>query len=210
MIVPAFLMGGTFPLVARIYATDLGRVGGRIGTAYAFNTIGSILGSFLGSFVLLEVLGVEKGMLVVAVVYLAVGAVLVASGRRGPRPPGERWPARRSVALAGAICDRGLRAPVGTRRLMTSGVYVYAGMLRARGEGLEEPSSSSSGCSSTTRAPARRSRWSEPERPAPSRSTARWTPPRLGDMITQELIAHLPLLMHPRPDTVLVVGLGAG
>ena len=29
-----------------------------------------------------------------------------------------------------------------------------------------------------------------------------------SDMMTQELIAHLPLLMHPRPDTVLVIGLG--
>jgi spermidine synthase len=31
-----------------------------------------------------------------------------------------------------------------------------------------------------------------------------------GDMITQELIAHLPLLIHENPDTVLVVGLGSG
>ena len=67
MIVPTFLMGGTFPLVARIYAVDLSRIGARIGTAYAFNTVGSILGSFIGSFVLLQLLGVEKGMVTVGV-----------------------------------------------------------------------------------------------------------------------------------------------
>jgi spermidine synthase len=31
-----------------------------------------------------------------------------------------------------------------------------------------------------------------------------------SDMITQELISHLPLLFHPEPDTVLLIGLGSG
>ena len=31
-----------------------------------------------------------------------------------------------------------------------------------------------------------------------------------GDMLTQELAAHIPLLLHERPDDVLVVGLGTG
>lgn len=83
MILPTFLMGGTFPLVARIYATDLKRVGGRIGTAYAFNTIGSICGSFIGSFLLLRFLGVEKGMLVVAAIYVGVGILLWVSIAEG-------------------------------------------------------------------------------------------------------------------------------
>ena len=31
-----------------------------------------------------------------------------------------------------------------------------------------------------------------------------------GDMITQKLLAHLPLLLHPQPQTVSIIGLGSG
>ncbi len=31
-----------------------------------------------------------------------------------------------------------------------------------------------------------------------------------GDMLTQKLIAHLPLLLHPNPKDVFIIGLGSG
>jgi spermidine synthase len=205
MIAPAFLMGGTFPLVARIYATDLKRVGGRIGTAYAFNTVGSIFGSFIGSFVLLELVGVEKGMLIVALIYLAVGIALLLSvseiaGRRA------RLAAAAAVAAA-ALVMIGFTPPW-DRELMTSGVYVYAPSYETRA-GMEEQIRSKrllfydEGPGATVSVERSLNVLSLKIDGKVDASTA-------GDMITQRLIAHLPLLMHPRPDTVLVIGLGSG
>jgi spermidine synthase len=205
MIVPTFLMGGTFPLVARIYATDLSRVGARIGTAYAFNTVGSICGSFIGSFVLLKFLGVESGMITVSVIYLAVGLVLylaVAERVRG----GLRY-AGSGAIVAGAVLMM-VFSPGWDRKLMTSAVYVYSPVYETA-EGLRE-------------ALARRQILFYDEGPGATVSVERnqnilsiridgkIDASSGGDMITQELISHLPLLFHPDPDTVLLIGLGSG
>ena len=205
MMLPTFLMGGTFPLVARIYATDLKGVGGRIGTAYAFNTIGSILGSFVGSFLLLEFLGVEAGMLVVCLVYLAVAVMLVLALTS---ELGRRTRLAASAALAAAAVLGVVFAPGWDKQLMTSGVYVYAGMYET-GEGLKAELAIKrllfydEGPGATVSVEQTQNVRSLKIDGKVDASTS-------GDMITQQLIAHLPLLMHPRPDTVLVVGLGSG
>jgi spermidine synthase len=205
MIAPAFLMGGTFPLVARIYATDLSRVGGRIGTAYAFNTVGSILGSFIGSFVLLEMLGVEKGMLVVAVIYLVVGGVLLAAA---PEGPGRRLRLAGSAVAAVAALAIWFVGPGWDEKLMTSGVYMYGPMYGDK-QGLVDALKFKQllfydeGPGATVSVERNQTVLSLKIDGKVDASTG-------TDMITQELISHLPLLMHPRPDTVLVIGLGSG
>ncbi len=206
MIVPTFLMGGTFPLVARIYAKDLSHVGARIGTAYAFNTLGSICGSFLGSFVLLKLLGVQYGMVTVAVIYLAVGLMLLAALTE---------PVRHRMRLAGALVVVAgailmiVLSPGWDKKLMTSGVYTYS--TRYRGvEGLKSILDT-------------KTLLFYDEGPGATVSVERATDSVLSlridgktdastgeDMITQELISHLPLLLHDAPDSILVIGLGSG
>jgi len=205
MIGPAFLMGGTFPLVARIYATDVAHVGGKIGTAYAYNTVGSILGSFLGSFVLLDVLGVENGMLVVALVYLAVGAaIFFALAERVP-------PRVRSAAAAAAVAVAIAAAVVGPgwdKKLMTSGVYVYAGMYGDR-QGLEDALKFRN-LLFYDEGPGATVSVEQTENVRSLRIDGKADASTGADMINQELLAHVPMLLHPRPDTVLVIGLGSG
>ncbi len=205
MIAPAFLMGGTFPLVARIYATDLARVGGRIGTAYAFNTIGSIFGSFVGSFILLEFLGVERGMLVVSLIYIGVGMALVLAVAEGLRL---RLRLAGAAALAAGIVLMMVFAPGWDKKLMTSGVYVYAGIYQTR-QGLEDELRHKQvlfydeGPGATVSVERNQNLLSLKIDGKVDASTS-------TDMITQELVSHLPLSIHPKPDTVLVIGLGSG
>jgi spermidine synthase len=205
MIVPTFLMGGTFPLVARIYATDLARVGARIGTAYAFNTIGSIFGSFIGSFLLLRLLGVEKGMIAASVIYLAVGLALFLAVAEGVRL---KLRTAGAAVVGVAVVLLVVFSPGWDRKLMTSAVYVYAPRYQTT-EGLEEDLKCrhmlfyDEGPGATVSVERKLNILS-------IRIDGKIDASSGGDMITQELISHLPLLFHPRPDTVLMIGLGSG
>ncbi len=205
IIVPTFFMGATFPLVARIYATDLAHVGGRIGTAYAFNTVGAICGSLLGTFVFLSAFGVERGMFAVALIYVVVGVLLFLTVAEGM---GRAFRAAVTGAFVVALAALAVFSPKWDQKLMTTAVYAYAGVYRTTEGMLKDV--------------AQRLMMFYDEGPAATVSVER----NLGvvamridgkidassgdDMITQELIAHLPLLTHAAPETVLVIGLGSG
>lgn len=205
MIVPTFLMGGTFPLVARIYTKDLSRIGARIGTAYAFNTLGSICGSFLGSFVLLELLGVQYGMVTVAVIYAVVGLMLLVSLTE-PVKPRVRLVGS-LVILVGAVLMV-VRSPGWDKKLMTSGVYTYS--TRYRGvEGLKDILDTKT-LLFYDEGPGALVSVERAQNVISLRIDGKTDASNAEDMITQELISHLPLLLHDDPDSILIIGLGSG
>lgn len=205
MMVPTFLMGGTFPLVTRIYVREVARVGSGVGTAYAFNTVGSILGAFAGSFIFLQFLGIEKSLTAVALIYLVVGLVLLlkAAGLDG----------RRRVAAGACVAAVGLAvtllAPRWDPRLMTTAVYRYAQTYETA-ERLREHLRDrqvlfyDDGPGATVTVERNADELALGIDGKADASTS------VGDMTTQIMLAHLPLLLHPKPDTVLVIGLGCG
>jgi spermidine synthase len=81
VLIPTVLVGMTFPLVGKIMVTNLKRTGEDVGKVYAVNTVGNIVGALLPAFVLITVLGINKGILAMAVVNVAIGMVLIAYGR---------------------------------------------------------------------------------------------------------------------------------
>ena len=85
MLFPTFLMGGAFPLVSRIYATRLTAVGKSIGNIYAANTVGAILGSFAAGFLLIPSVGTQGTIQVLAFVNLTVGLWILRLGGLGRR-----------------------------------------------------------------------------------------------------------------------------
>lgn len=86
MLVPAILIGATFPLVGQIVVRDLHKTGSQVGRIYAINTIGNVLGALLPGFILLELLGIQKGILVMAALNVLLGfIVLVLTLRQGRR-----------------------------------------------------------------------------------------------------------------------------
>jgi spermidine synthase len=62
MFFPTFCLGATFPLVGKIYTRSLSQTGRSIGFAYAINSGGAILGSFIAGFFLIPLLGKEQGL----------------------------------------------------------------------------------------------------------------------------------------------------
>lgn len=71
--VPTFMMGGMFPIAARICARDVGKLGKTIGSVYAFNTVGAVIGSLTAGLVFMNFFGLWNAVLV------AVGLNLIAA-----------------------------------------------------------------------------------------------------------------------------------
>jgi len=76
LIIPASLMGITFPLVSKIYTDQLRHVGKRIGLLGFLDTAGSILGSFIAGFILIGLTGVYYTFLFVVFLNILPGFLL--------------------------------------------------------------------------------------------------------------------------------------
>ena len=77
MLVPAILIGATFPLVGQIGVKDLRKTGSSVGRIYAINTLGNVLGALLPGFVLLNWLGIQKGILAMAILNVTLGFTIL-------------------------------------------------------------------------------------------------------------------------------------
>ena len=79
MLVPTSLLGMTFPLVTKIYTRNIRRVGAALGNVYSVNTIGGAFGSVIAGFVLIPLVGVQNGIILIAVVNVIIGGTLILS-----------------------------------------------------------------------------------------------------------------------------------
>jgi spermidine synthase len=92
VLVPTALMGGTLPVLSRLWAVSSSkepggtRIGQSVGLLYAVNTFGAVAGSFLTGYLLLELLGVSRTIFLAAFANISVGllalALHVLTGRR--------------------------------------------------------------------------------------------------------------------------------
>jgi spermidine synthase len=78
MLVPATLIGTTFPLVGRAGIIDLQHTGRRVGVAYASNTLGNVAGALLPGFLLLNWFGIQQGILLMAALNACIGFAFLA------------------------------------------------------------------------------------------------------------------------------------
>jgi spermidine synthase len=109
---PTTLMGATLPILSRVFATDDGSLGRRVGFLYALNTFGAVVGTALAGYVLLPALGMRTTLLLAAAVNLVVGALIVLADRQlvlpapagpsAPAPPRAAGPAGSAATLTAA------------------------------------------------------------------------------------------------------------
>lgn len=197
----AILFGVAFP--AAVAATAQLRATGRgVGRVTAWNTAGTVAGAFLGGFVLIPQLGL-RACLTLAAAATAVGGVLALA-----RPGAERSRRRAMIATAAALVVA-LLLPSWPRGLLAQGTGFYAAIY-GTSQGLREAEKRSEllfykdGIATTLSV----------DRQGPYRfyrsngKTDASTDP--GDMANQLLLGHLPMLLHPAPLDVFVLGLGTG
>ncbi len=199
------LLGATFPVVAKLYAGNVEGIGTDIGKMYAFNTVGAIAGSLIGGFVAIPLLGQEKAIMAAAGLNMLAALSLVGVGA---------GPTRRRAAIAGASVAGLILAAVLSghglwdKKVMNSGVYLYSDLYEGgvdMKERLEE---------------FRLLYWDEGVDATVSvmekgnlrslRINGKTDGSNREDMLTQRMLGALPLLVHGRARTALLVGLATG
>jgi spermidine synthase len=222
---PTVFLGATFPLVSRIYARSLPAIGRSIGTAYAMNTIGAVLGSFVAGFIFIPLLGKENGLRVVAglqffVSLLALTYLIFRTGER----------IRAAVTglmtiLLGLLLL--MSFPSWNHNILYRGWYY-------RSETLKDYFSTTSWFEAVWKGTSKFAQLMANNdvvfygdgiggftTVVKSYSTTGRVNYNLlnsgkvdasshGDRLTQAISAHIPLLFHPDPEKVMVVGLASG
>lgn len=207
MIIPTLLIGATFPCVVKICTRDIQRLGGNIGTLYAINTFGSILGSFLGGFFFIPWMGAQKALALAASLNLAIGAIVLSLSW----VEGKAWRARIAAVAACMVIILAFLIPRWDPHLMASGVAIYGQRYLAAAKGLSINELArrgdllffKEGLNATISVhQVGKGRF--------LRTNGKTDASNDLDMHTQLMSGHIPLFLHPKPERVLIIGMGSG
>ena len=202
MLPTAVTLGAAFPLALAIAGADRADVSSRFGVVYAVNTIGAVSGSLAAGFLFIPRLGLQMTLTVVSVCLIAAVIAVTVTAIRVLRAR-----VASTVMAAAAVVVLAI-SPAWDRELLASGAYLYApfvpkdldletllkaGTLLYYREGASATVSVKRLTGTTTLAV-------DGKTDASNR----------GDMLTQRLVAHLPLLLHDNPRNVGIIGLGSG
>ena len=211
ILVPTLAMGAMFPLAVELVHRAVGGSGAAVGLTYAANTWGNIVGSFVAGFVLVPLLGMRGTIVASALLSTAVAAVLLAPA----------WAAARTAVLlrlgglAAAVVLAIALVPAWDRGLITSGAYINTQWLVQS----NQPKPSREQMKEILRA--------DHDEVIDYRegATAVVAVKKKGDLLrlnvggyteaasmghVQNLLGHLPMLLHGAAREVLIVGLGSG
>jgi spermidine synthase len=192
--------GAAFPLAVAMATRRDREVPRDVANVYAANTAGAVGGALAASFLLVPALGAEGTIRASAVAVTIAGSLLAIRVDRA---------GRRALAAglaAGTILAAAL-LPRWDRALLSSGAYKYApylaqadletaleaGTLHYYGEGA-------AGIVTVREVTGTLALAIDGKVDASNG----------GDMLTQKLLAHLPLLLHESPRRVAIIGLGSG
>jgi len=77
LIIPATLTGMVYPIVSKLYADNIEKLGNRMGTIGFLDTIGSVVGAFIAGFVLIPLIGVVMSFIAIVVINIILGVLLL-------------------------------------------------------------------------------------------------------------------------------------
>ena len=182
---PAILSGATFPLAVRVVVASPEWAGIGIGRMLAINTAGGIAGALATGFFLLPGLGVQNAALVCTALSLLAGIGVWTFLARGGSVLGRLAPAAAAIAVWASV-------PGVTHVRVPETYLADPGQLIDHREGLESNLAVVRGASGQHVLEI--DRWWQGQ-----------------DRKTHQIMAaHLPMMLHPGPRTVLVIGVGAG
>lgn len=208
MFLPTILLGMTFPLVARLYTQNLYRVGSGVGSSYAANTVGAVLGAFAGGFILIPNIGVQNAIIFGVVMNLLIAAVLLLGDTKARLVP--------RYGLGFAVAALALFLPANLQRwdkhVLTSGVTIYndryealpSDSLRIEEMKRDDIEFYREGLTTTVsvhRIPGSNYVYFKSNGKIDG---------SYGDALSQLMTSYIAMLMHPKAETALTIGLGSG
>ncbi|NUM68711.1 fused MFS/spermidine synthase, partial [candidate division KSB1 bacterium] len=194
MFLPALLMGASFPVAGKIAAPRLQNLSSRLGLVYFCNTLGGVAGSFLTSFILISALGTSATVTAMVLLNLLLGVFLIQYERRHL--------SRRFVAgfavVGMLILTLGIRAtPATLFTVAYSHVEKDFPLIDYR-EGIE----------GTVTVHEQVKPFSRTKRIDVDGLNVAGTSFMLKTL--QTLQGHIPLCLHPNPQSALQIGFGTG
>ena len=199
MCLPTFLMGASFPLVTKIYTGSERQLGRSIGNVYAVNTVGSILGAFSAGFILIPLLGIRPSIVLMVALNTGIGCLLVLKSGQRTKTSGALL---QGVSIGMPILNAGLAVIL--LLTLNQPLFLKSAIFKTQrpGDTLVDYNEEVDATVTTLKDDEGVYRLYVDTNQAADAS--RWDSP------SHRVIAHLPLLLHPRPKRALVVGFGMG
>ena len=209
MFVPAVCLGTTLPLVSRIATVELAHTGRSVGAVFAVNTFGTVLGAVATGLWLMPALGLARTFAVGIALNATIGLVVLTWTRSEGRKRGLLLPAVVGLSIAwvtGAALD-----PL-WQRAFSLGFWRAANTPATlatfrKAASLVPLRYHKDGAGATVDVHS----WKEGnDERLTLKVNGKADAGTSTDMITQLLLGHLPMLLHPDSKQVLVIGLGSG
>lgn len=210
MIIPTIFLGMSLPLASRIATRSVVVLGRTVGTVFTVNTVGTVIGSLAAGLVLIPLIGVRHAMEVGFLLNLGCGIVLTYFNDASSR-------LRRVVLVTPIAILASLAFVFGSdwnQSVMFSGVFRQFGNNRTPPPSYAEFEKTvkankvlfyKEGASATVGV------YEHPLGPQlVLLINGRTDASSLNDLPTQVLLGQVPMMLHPQPDTVLVIGFGSG
>ncbi len=196
--------GIALPLAMRLIQRDARSAGGAIGTLYGVNTAGCIVGTLMTGWLLIPYLGIERTLYIGAIINVALCGVSL---------PWRHSGAAQRIVIAGLalLAFSGLIFPRWDRAAMTAGAYKYApyyGQI-AGNDAVNELHTGEvrflrEGAAGTVTVRGLNNTLALAIDGKVDATDAG------GDLLTEKLLAHLPLRLLSGPRNVCVIGLASG
>ena len=224
MLIPTMCLGAAFPLVARLITSSTATIGRSLGIGYLVNTVGCVAGSIAAGFLIIPFVGKEKGLAIVVAVQLLSALIGIACCVSLPRR--HRWSLAALVfagLLACLVMPRWNHLHLSSSKYHRLDQFVvpilrhgwWEAALRGSrildqvemhtkqellyyGEGV-------GGFTTVLKSPDVYG-----NNVISMANSGKFDASNGVDMKTQVLLAQVPMLFHPNPEFVMVVGLASG
>ncbi len=212
MVVPTIFLGMTLPIASRINTKSFEVLGKSIGNIFSFNTVGTVVGSLLAGLILIPIIGVKHTIEVGIAFNLTMGILILLSNEK----ISTRWKTVTLSFVGLSLVPYLVFAGAWSKGLSLSGVFRLISGNVAPARTYEEFQSGNEATrvlyykegTTATVAVIEGEFQKNPQNVMLINGKADAS--SVGDLPTQMLLAHVPMLTHPNPRTALVIGFGSG
>ncbi len=213
MIVPTIFLGMSLPVASRIATSKIEMLGKSVGSVFSVNTIGTVLGSLGAGLMLIPLVGIRHTIEIALVLNLALGILVAFSD--------SLYSQMKKYVSVGVIFFFTLIyffiAPDWSQVITLSGVFRNINdneappssyqefLVKSQPQGIYYYKEGTTATVAVTKS-ITQSHGEQKVLVINGKGDAS----SKGDMPTQVLLAQFPAMLHPKPETTLVVGLGSG